>query len=96
MFSLNKFSWVYKASESKWQRADGSWWTNHGGQVVPYSAATHGERPAQPNPAEEYEPSPQEREEAHQKAEIDARKKAQARDWRKRPKPGISDDRYGS
>lgn len=92
MFSLSKFSWVYKAAESRWQRADGSWWTNHGGQVVPYNPAVHGDR----QEAGGYEPSPQEREEAHQKAEADARKKAQARDWRRRPKPGISDDKYGS
>ena len=46
MLSYSKFSWVYKAAgDYKWQRKDGSWWTNIGGQVVPYREDTHGKLP---------------------------------------------------
>ena len=29
-----------------WKRSDGSQWTNHNGQIVPYNPAEHGNRPA--------------------------------------------------
>jgi len=36
----------------KWQRKDGSWWTNHAGQVVPYHEPTHGNRDDHPKASE--------------------------------------------
>lgn len=49
---LDKFLWTKKelctiekadqAGGYKWQRKDGTWWTNHQGQIVPYHEPTHG------------------------------------------------------
>jgi hypothetical protein len=45
---------ISKASSGdyKWKRKDGSWWTNHNGQIVPYHEPTHGVREIHPSPHE--------------------------------------------
>lgn len=56
LLNLAKFRWVSaelspieKDAQSggyKWQRKDGSWWTNHNGQIMPYNETEHGPRDA--------------------------------------------------
>ena len=41
----NRVEKTAQAEGSHWKRKDGSQWTNHNGQIVPFNPAVHGNRP---------------------------------------------------